>query len=71
MRRDVTYPFKPKSTAMLRPGQFWAVPLSNDKFACGRVLQIGTAEIPTKTRGFFGGLQDWIGASPPNPGPLE
>jgi len=65
MRLELTYPFEPKSTSMLRPGQFWAVPISNEKFACGRVLQLNAAEIPTKSRMFFGGLHDWLGTALP------
>jgi hypothetical protein len=62
----VVYPLKPKSTTSLRPGQFWAVPLASGRFACGRVLQTNAATLPSKTRGFFGGLHDWVGAAPPS-----
>lgn len=34
------YPFEPKSNAYLLPGQFWGVPLSDGRWACGRVLAI-------------------------------
>ncbi len=64
------YPFIPKSTAQLSPGQFWAVPLSDGRFACGRVLQLGGSEIPTKSRGFFGGLHAWVGAVEPDAGAI-
>src|SRR5262249_10570900 len=37
---EPTYPFVPRSTAYLRPGQFWAIPLSDGRFACGRVLAL-------------------------------
>ena len=60
------YPFTPKSTSTLTPGQFWAVPMTDGRFACGRVLQLNTEEIPSKTRGFFGGLHDWVGDARPN-----
>jgi hypothetical protein len=59
------YPFRPKSTAALEPGQFWSVPLPDGRFACGRVLQINGSMIPSKSRTFFGGLLDWIDACPP------
>jgi hypothetical protein len=49
----------------LRPGQYWAVPLPNGRFACGRVIQIGAGAIPTPSRAFFGGLQEWLGMEPP------
>ena len=29
MRLNQAYPFRPKSTASLRPGQFWAVPFGS------------------------------------------
>ncbi len=61
------YPFVPKSSKALVPGQFWSVPMSDGRFACGRVLELGGQEIPTPTRGFFGGLHDWVGTAPPNP----
>ena len=61
----ITYPFRPRSTAPLVPGQFWAVPLPDGRFACGRVLQLGGSEIPTPNRTFFGGLLDWIGTESP------
>ena len=65
------YPFTPKSTAQLRPGQFWAVPLSDGRFACGRVLQLGGSEVPTKSRAFFGGLHAWVGTHEPNAAAIE
>jgi hypothetical protein len=65
MARSPAYPFRPKSSASLAPGQFWAVPLAGGHYACGRVLQLGGSEVPIKTRAFFGGLQDWIGDDPP------
>jgi hypothetical protein len=34
------YPFEPKSIARLQPGQFWAVPLTDGRHACGRVLHV-------------------------------
>ena len=66
MRGNQTYPFRPKSTAALRPGQFWAVPFASGLFACGRVLQVNGAQIPTKTKSFFGGLHQWVGHAVPS-----
>jgi hypothetical protein len=63
--RGITYPFRPKSTAHLKPGQFWAVPLLDGRYGCGRVLQIGASQIPVKNRAFFGGLLEWVGTDPP------
>lgn len=59
------YPLVPKSTSPLRPGQFWAVPLRDGRFACGRVLQLGGEENPVPTRAFFGALHSWVGETPP------
>lgn len=61
----IEYPFEPRSTRLLRPGQFWAVPLSNGRFACGRVLQLWGSRLFSMSRGFFGGLHDWVGDAPP------
>lgn len=66
MRLNLAYPFRPKSTASLWPGQFWAVPFGSGLFACGRVLQVNGAEIPTKGRSFFGGLHRWVDTVAPS-----
>ncbi|MGH2317967.1 Imm26 family immunity protein [Planococcus sp. SE5232] len=55
------YPFRPKSNRFLLPGQFWAIPLENGTFACGRVIAIE----PDSRTGFLTGLMDWIGDAPP------
>jgi hypothetical protein len=60
-----TYPFRPKSTSSLDPGQFWAVPLGGGGFGCGRVLQLQCSQLGKTRTAFFGGLQDWIGDAPP------
>ncbi len=66
-----TYPFVPKSTRSLQPGDFWPVPLPNGRYACGRVLQLGGTLVPTPTRGFFGALMDWCGDHPPTSADLR
>lgn len=58
---SISYPFKPKSNRYLVPGQFWAIPLDNSKFACGRIIEIEQ----NSRRGFLAGLMDWIGDCPP------
>ena len=63
-RSEPSYPFEPKSGAYLRPGQFWAVPLSDGHFAAGRILQLGGYRV-ADTRSFFGGLHDWVGTHEP------
>jgi len=59
------YPFRPRSTSSLRAGQFWAIRLSDGRFGCGRVIQVGGDMLPTPNRSFFGGLHDWVSDVPP------
>jgi hypothetical protein len=59
-----TYPFAPKSNRYLAPGQFWALPLSDGRFAAGRVMVV-PAFGPTDHTGLVVGLMDWVGASTP------
>ena len=56
------YPFVPRSTTYLVPGQYWSIPLSNVLFACGRVLQLRDGN----SRNFIAGLMDWSGEEPPS-----
>jgi hypothetical protein len=58
------YPFTPKSNRYLRPGQYWAIPLSDGRFACGRVMAVPGFG-PKDRTGFFAGLMDWVVAEPP------
>jgi hypothetical protein len=65
------YPFAPKSNLHLEPGQFWAVPLTDGWFACGRVLDIKRRDDGDRdarylnNRAFLAGLLDWTGDEPP------
>ncbi len=59
---EPSYPFVPKSTAYLRAGQYWAVPLSDGRFACGRVIAVLRGE----RRLFLAGLMDWVSDAPPD-----
>jgi Immunity protein 26 len=64
------YPFEPRSNAYLKPGQFWAIPLSNGRFACGRVLASARdTDDPILLGGsrmiFLAALMDWVGDAPP------
>ena len=60
-----TYPFVPKTNAQLVPGQFWSIPLSDGRFACGRVIAIDRrARYGSRTM-FLAGLLDRVGESPP------
>src|SRR5690606_29152708 len=63
-RGVVSYPFTPKSNRFLRPGQFWAVPLSNGRYAAGRVMAVPAFGRASRT-GFVAGLMDWHGDAPP------
>ncbi|MFK7885243.1 MAG: hypothetical protein AB8G16_00130 [Gammaproteobacteria bacterium] len=60
------YPFVPKTTKYLRPGQFWDIPLTNGLYACGRVLQLKYENGSRNTRQFLAALMDWCGAEPPS-----
>lgn len=60
----VRYPFTPKSNRYLRPGQFWAVPLSDGRYAAGRVMAVPAFGLTDRT-GFVAGLMDWHGDAPP------
>src|SRR6266487_572809 len=64
--RPNSYPFVPKSNAKLWPGQFWAIPLSDGRFACGRVLAIDVDKTYGARSSFVAGLLDWVGREPPN-----
>jgi hypothetical protein len=59
------FPFVPKSTAHLEPGQFWSIPLGKDRFACGRVLQLKMTREKRDPRLFLAGLMDWVSTMPP------
>jgi hypothetical protein len=65
-RSTPTYPYVPTTNASLEPGQFWAVPLSDGRFACGRVLRIDRQRAPGGHTLFVAGLLDWVGDRPPN-----
>jgi len=56
----LTYPFVPKSTTSLIPGQFWGILLSNGRYVCGRVLAVcPQADGRPHSRHFIAGLLDW------------
>jgi len=65
------YPFTPKSTAYLEPGQYWLFDLSNGLKACGVVLQLQIKEGKRDTRTFLAGLLDWTGSEEPTAKALE
>lgn len=57
-------PFTPKSNAHLLPGDYWAVPLRDGRFAAGRVL-FRPAFGPSDRVGVAVALLDWLGNEPP------
>lgn len=59
------YPFTPKSTANLLRGQYWAIPLSNNKFGCGIILHLLKNGNKKEQRTFHAGLLNWVGNNPP------
>src|SRR5262245_35860404 len=64
--RAIKYPFVPRSTSRLAPGQFWSFPLLGGRFACGRVLQLRHEPNGKRDpRIFVAGLMDWVGSSSP------
>ena len=64
------YPFIPKSNAKLRAGQFWAIPLSDGRFACGRVMR-APAYGQSDRVGVQVGLMNWVGSQPPTANDLR
>ncbi len=65
------YPFTPKSTSYIEPGQIWAIPLSNGKYACGVVLAKLIFQGKIESRSFYAGLLDWCSSKPPEPTSLN
>jgi hypothetical protein len=61
---EPTYPLVPMSNRQLRPGQFWAIPLSDGRFSAGRVMAV-PAFGPGDRTGVVVGLMDWVGDGPP------
>jgi hypothetical protein len=59
------YPFTPKSSAKLSPGDFWSVPIQDGSFACGRVIELPPKGRPGAKVSFLGGLLDWHAPLPP------
>ena len=53
------YPFIPKSTLHLVPGQYWPIQLSTGNYACGVVLAKLVRNDKVESRVFFAALLDW------------
>ena len=58
------YPFKPTSTTKLQPGDFWALPLADGRFGCGRVITIKADAGPGQRSMLLAGVMDWVGTCP-------
>jgi len=54
-----------RSNAQLAPGQFWSIPLSDGRFACGRVLRVDRDRPHGGRTMFVAALLDWVGTEPP------
>lgn len=57
--KRINYPFVPKSASWLTAGQFWALPLSDGTFGCGRVVEVPPAETRKSRVEFLAGVLDW------------
>jgi len=58
-RKAIAYPFTPKSAAWLQAGDFWALPLSDGSFGCGRVIQIPPKGVRLSSMQFLAAVLDW------------
>jgi hypothetical protein len=54
------YPFVPVKASEIQEGDFYYIPLSNGKFACGRLLLL-KRKSGRKTKSILVGLHDWTG----------
>jgi hypothetical protein len=64
MANERRYPFAPRSNRLLAAGQYWAIPLSNGRFGCGRVMAVPAFGEKDRV-GVVIGLMDWVGDEPP------
>ena len=60
-----SFPFKPRSTVGLVPGDFWALPLGEGRYGCGRVVALKPSQGTGSRSMFLAALLDWIGGSQP------
>jgi len=67
---EITYPFEPKSAVRLRPGDFWPIPISGERFGCGRVIALKNPGQTGARSMLIAGLMNWIGSAPPTSGDL-
>jgi hypothetical protein len=68
--RHPGYPFEPKSTAYIKPGDFWAIATrGGEMYCCGLVLSTSTRL--GGSRMFTVGLLDWCDSAPPTASSVE
>lgn len=60
------YPFTPKSAAWLRVGDFWALPLSDGTFGCGRVIEVPDKAVRRNSMQLLAAVLDWHSNVPPS-----
>jgi len=65
------YPFRPKSTALLKAGHYWTFRLRNGRVVCGVVIARRQKKDKIEQRLFLAGLLDWSGENEPTNGDLE
>ena len=65
------YPFRPKSTARMKPGQYWTFRLRDGGFACGVVIALLRKGEAVDRRMFLAGLLDWTSSAPPTRPEIE
>ncbi|WP_443969602.1 Imm26 family immunity protein [Sphingobium sp. CR28] len=61
-----SYPYIPRSTAKLQPGDFWSIPLSDGSYSCGLVLQLAPKDEAGSRVTFCGALLNWHGEVRPS-----
>lgn len=64
-RKRHVYPLVPKSADWLLPGHFWALPLTDGSYGCGRVIEVPAPEHRVNRMVFLAAVLDWHGAHVP------
>jgi hypothetical protein len=65
------YPFAPKSTRLLKRGQFWAIPLASGQFGAGCVVGTHSNSGKPSQRMFIAGVVRWVGPHTPSASDIE
>lgn len=65
-REKIQYPFVPKSTSSLIPGHYWALPLSDGSYGCGRVIQLKAPAMTGARVSFLAAVLDWHSRGAPS-----